>query len=214
MAINRTSLREQIREELLRRVREGVINGGDEINEARLAAELGVSRTPLREALIALEAEGSISSDVGRGFRFALTTREEFSELAPVVAALECLALELTPADAWPDLSHRLLVLAEEFPDSVADHQELIRRDEEWHGLLTSGCTNQRLQSLLVSLKAALHLYEFEIVPSNALVERVAGEHLAIAERLGAGDLAGAQAALKANWLGGAQRIVSRPSAS
>lgn len=54
----RTTLRSQVREELLGRMRSGDVRPGQSINEVQLAAELGVSRTPLREALIALESEG------------------------------------------------------------------------------------------------------------------------------------------------------------
>ena len=99
MVIKRRSLRAQIREELLRRLRDGSIEAGAGINEAELANELGVSRTPLREALIGLETEGYIESEIGKGFRFAVLGSAEFEELAPVIAALECLAIELTPAE-------------------------------------------------------------------------------------------------------------------
>ncbi|NMD46581.1 MAG: GntR family transcriptional regulator, partial [Propionibacterium sp.] len=60
MVIQRRSLRAQIRDELLQRLRDGSIEAGAGINEAELASELGVSRTPLREALISLETEGHI----------------------------------------------------------------------------------------------------------------------------------------------------------
>ena len=63
------------------------------------------------------------------------------------------------------------------FPVSVATHREIIERDEQWHDLLTSACPNGRLLSLLASIKNAVHLYEFEMVPSDALIERVAAEN-------------------------------------
>ena len=62
MAIERKNLRSQVRDELLARMRAGLVRPGEGINEVQLAAELGVSRTPLREALIALESEGQITS--------------------------------------------------------------------------------------------------------------------------------------------------------
>ena len=210
MVIKRQTLRSQIREELLQRLRDGAIEAGSGINEQELAEELGVSRTPLREALISLETEGHIESQLGKGFRFALVGTREFQELAPVIAALECLAVELTPRDFWLETAPQLLRLAEEFPAEVASHKEVIERDEKWHNLLTGGCTNERLTSLLASIKGAVHRYEFEVVASDALISRVAAEHQAIAAALVAGDLGGAQTALRANWINGVNRIVDQ----
>src|SRR5215469_8782888 len=102
MAIERKTLRSQVREELLERMRAGDVRPGESINEVQLAAELGVSRTPLREALIALESEGQIESENGKGFRFVPLSAREFEELAPIMATLEGLALEVTPRDALP----------------------------------------------------------------------------------------------------------------
>ncbi|WP_454299390.1 GntR family transcriptional regulator [Salana multivorans] len=94
MAIQRKSLRSQVRRELLARMRSGAVVPGEGINEVQLAAELGVSRTPLREALIALESEGQIESEDGKGFRFVPLRAREFEELAPIMATLEGLALK------------------------------------------------------------------------------------------------------------------------
>ncbi len=209
MVIKRRSLRAQIREELLRRLRDGSIEAGAGINEAELAKEVGVSRTPVREALICLETDGYIESEIGKGFRFAVLGSAEFEELAPVIAALECLAIELTPAERLAELGAQLVTLAEDFPESVATHREIIERDEQWHDLLTSACPNGRLLSLLASIKGAVHRYEFEMVPSDALIERVAAEHLEIATALVAGDLLRAQAALRLNWINGTARLIN-----
>ena len=208
MAIKRQTLRAQIREELLRRLAEGTIDLHDGINEAQLAAELGVSRTPLREALIALETEGSIASEFGKGFKFNLVSAEEFAEMAPIIGHLECLAIELTPAAYLKKAAPQLVKMSKEFSSSQATHREVIDHDEKWHKLLTAGCTNQRLLSLLDSLKSAAHRFEFEVVPSDAMVSRVAEEHLSIAEHLAAGELEQAQAALRENWVNGLARIV------
>ncbi|HEY1176094.1 MAG TPA: GntR family transcriptional regulator, partial [Phytomonospora sp.] len=87
MPIERRPLRDQIKREVLGRLRRGDFPAGQNINEGRLAGELGVSRTPLREALIALEIEGLIESQPGKGFRFAPVSPREYQELCPVVAA-------------------------------------------------------------------------------------------------------------------------------
>jgi len=208
MPIERRTLRAQVRDELLARMRSGEIQPGEGINEVRLAAELGVSRTPLREALIALESEGQIESEDGKGFRFPPLSRNELRELAPIMAALEALALELTDPADLPGLGERLARMAADFNQELAEHALVIRKDDEWHGVMLSACPNTRLLELIASTRQAIHRYESLLVPGEAMVDRVSTEHALIAERMIDGDLPGAVAALRANWLNGMQRII------
>ena len=208
MPIERRTLRAQVRDELLARMRSGEIQPGEGINEVRLAAELGVSRTPLREALIALESEGQIESEDGKGFRFPPLSRNELRELAPIMAALEALALELTDPADLPGLGERLARMAADFNQELAEHALVMRKDDEWHGVMLSACPNTRLLELIASTRQAIHRYESLLVPGEAMVDRVSTEHALIAERMIAGDLPGAVAALRANWLNGLQRII------
>lgn len=208
MAIERRTLRSQVREELLARMRSGEVEPGEGVNEVKLAAELGVSRTPLREALIALESEGQIESEGGKGFRFRPLSRNELGELAPIMAALEALAVELSDPAKLAALGSRLATMAAGFTQEVAEHALVIRKDDEWHGVMLSACPNTRLLELIASTRQAIHRYESLLVPGEAMVERVAAEHALIAERLIAGDVPGAIAALKLNWINGMQRII------
>ena len=212
MAIERKNLRSQVREELLARMRSGAVQPGEGINEVQLAGELGVSRTPLREALIALESEGQITSENGKGFRFVPLSASEFEDLAPVMAALEGLALELSPVERLREIGGRLSVLAAEFDQEVVEHSLVVTKDDEWHGIMLSACPNVRLLDVIASVRGAFHRYESLLVPNNVMVERVAAEHAAIAARLEAGDVPGAVKALKANWMHGMQRILDNAS--
>ncbi|MFE7194808.1 GntR family transcriptional regulator [Kitasatospora sp. NPDC057541] len=209
MAIERRPLREQIRDELMDRLTRGEFAAGTDVNEAVLAAELGVSRTPLREALIALAGEGVLESSQGRGFRFAPVSRKEFRELVAIVAALEALALESSDPEHLRTIAPRLLDLAQGFPDQVAAHSTVDRRDDEWHGLLLSGCANERLLDLLTRVKAGMRRYENLVVAEDEPVARESEEHCEIARRLLADDLPGAITALRANWIGGMERMLA-----
>ncbi|MEV0588995.1 GntR family transcriptional regulator [Nonomuraea sp. NPDC050310] len=210
MPIERRPLREQIRDELLRRLDRGDFSAGTDINEASLATELGVSRTPLREALITLAGEGVLESNQGRGFRFAPVSRKEFRELCEIVAALESLALELSDPGHLRKIGPELLSLARDFPDPVAEQQEIERHDDEWHDLLLSGCPNERLLDLITSVKAGMRRYAHLQAGDEAPLEREADEHCRIAELLVDGDLDGASAALRDNWVNGMERMMSR----
>lgn len=209
MVIKRTALRAQVREEILERMRSGAVRPGEQINEVQLAAELGVSRTPLREALIALEGEGQIASESGRGFRFLPLSARELEELSPVIATLEGLGLELSDPDELRTIGGRLAALAAEFVDSAAEHVLINRRDDEWHRLMLSACTNARLLGLIENVRATIHRYEALLVPDEAVVERSAAEHASIAACLEVGDVAGAKVALAANWSNGVRRLLA-----
>ncbi len=214
MAIERKNLRSQVRDELLARMRAGDVAPGEGINEVQLAAELGVSRTPLREALIALESEGQIESQNGKGFRFVPLSASEFEELAPIMASLEGLALELSPVDELRTLGDRLGALAAEFDQEVVEHSLVISKDDEWHAVMLSACRNERLLALIESVRGAFHRYESLLVPDDVMVERVAAEHAAIARHLSEGDVPGAIAALRDNWIHGMRRILDNASSS
>lgn len=212
MAIERRTLRAQVREELLARMRSGAVQPGEGINEVQLAAELGVSRTPLREALIALESEGQIGSENGKGFRFVPLSAGEFEDLAPVMAALEGLAIELSPRAELAAIGVRLAALAADFDQEVVEHALVVSKDDEWHGIMLSACRNTRLLDVIASVRGSFHRYESLLVPNDVMVERVAAEHSEIAERLIAEDIPGAVRALRANWLNGMRRIVDNAS--
>jgi DNA-binding GntR family transcriptional regulator len=214
MAIERKNLRSQVRDELLARMRSGEVAPGEGINEVQLAAELGVSRTPLREALIALESEGQIESENGKGFRFVPLSAREFEDLAPILASLEGLALELSQPDDLRALGVRLGTLAAEFDQEVVEHALVISKDDEWHALMLSACPNMRLLSLIESVRGAFHRYESLLVPDDVMIERVAAEHAEIARHLTEGDVASATRALRDNWIHGMRRILDNSSSS
>ena len=208
MVIARTNLRSQIRAELLERIRTGAMEADGSINEVQLSAELGVSRTPLREALIALESEGMLASSNGRGFRTLPLSEHELEELAPIMGALESLALELTPADALPEIGTSLSRLSAEFSTELAEHKLVQEKDDEWHHLMLSACPNRRLLEVIEGVRSQFHRYEALVVPNEQLIERVAAEHAAIAERIAAGDVPAASEALVANWVNGSRRLL------
>ncbi|BDZ54705.1 GntR family transcriptional regulator [Agromyces marinus] len=212
MAIERRNLRSQVREELLARMRSGRVRPGEGINEVQLASELGVSRTPLREALIALESEGQITSENGKGFRFVPLSATEFEELAPVMAALESLALELSPLDELREIGRRLTALSAEFDQEVVEHALVITKDDEWHAVMLSACPNRRLLDTIESTRGAFHRYESLLVPDDVMIDRVAAEHAEIAHHLADGDVHAASVALKANWMNGMRRILDNAS--
>ncbi len=84
----RRPLRDDIGAEILGRVIDGRLRSGTRINESHLSVELGISRTPLREAMLCLATAGVLDSDMGRGFSVPHYTRREIAELSETLAVL------------------------------------------------------------------------------------------------------------------------------
>jgi len=209
VSIQRQTLREQIEAEIMDRVGAGEFGMGENINEVALSVELGVSRTPLREALISLSQQGVISRVSGKGFRWAPIGPRDFEEAVQIIAALEALALRLTPPAELARIAPALLEQAQEFTVSVSSPEEIHEHDDAFHLLLTSGSPNQRLAETIASYKLALRRYERLYVGNADLMERAAAEHEAIAEALMANDLAAAVDAVQANWYNSVPRIIN-----
>ena len=82
-------MRDQIKEVLLERILEGEYEPGDRLVETQIAQELGISQTPVREALRELETLRFVVSEPFKGTRVRLVSRQEILEIYPVRAALE-----------------------------------------------------------------------------------------------------------------------------
>lgn len=208
MPIERRALRDLIRDEVLRMLESGDLSRTEFIREATLAAELNVSRTPLREALMTLEGEGILESEPGRGFRPVVVGPEAIRELCPIIAALEGLALELSPLDDLVALAPELLERAMSFTQDKAEHGVIESYDDAWHDLLTSTCPNGRLLDLITAQRLALHRYERAILPEESMLERSAIEHRDIALSLAEGDVPGASKHLWTNWMNGMNTLL------
>lgn len=96
MKFQRKPLRDDIQKEILQRIVTGALPAGQRINETHLAEDLGLSRTPLREAMLTLAAAGFLNSDMGRGFAVPPMDPQEMRHIQRVLAVLQPWALEQT----------------------------------------------------------------------------------------------------------------------
>jgi len=175
MAVRARPLHAQVRQVVLERIIRGDLAPGSRVVESRLAEDLGVSRTPLREALMHLEREGFLELVPNRGFSVAGLTMDEASEIYPLLALLEGHALRLTgppdPARAGHlgDINDRLL-------SAAGDRERAFTLNVEWHTVLTSGCPNRHLLKMLASIRRKVYRYEWAHAASGrgAIEEAVA----------------------------------------
>lgn len=155
--IERKPLRADVQKEILARLADQRLAPGSRVNESHLSAELGVSRTPLREAMLALEASGFLGSDVGRGFQVPPLVAGPFREAQVVLSRLAPLALSLaSPAPArMMDLQNLVGRARLRLGAAPADRApDLAPLSQRWSQLLLESCANRTLQRDVARLEA------------------------------------------------------------
>jgi DNA-binding GntR family transcriptional regulator len=185
---------------------EGELPAGERLNEVHLAAKLGVSRTPLREALSRLVSEGAVTSVPRLGFFVCPLTAEEVEHLYPMRALLDPAALRQSGPVPGPRIA-RLKALNRRFA-AAADPREAVEIDDRWHLELIAGCTNPILLGLIEQMIWRTRRYELGLMRARTNVERATGDHDAIIAALEAGDMDAACVALERNMISGKQPIL------
>lgn len=203
---SRNNISFELAETLRQMIAEGSLEAETRINEVRLSGELGVSRTPLREALAMLAAEGALEQKPRRGMFVRPLTREEFLELYAVRPLLDIGALKMAGIP-----SEKTLAGLRQLNDQLSRARgamQRIRIDDEWHLLLVAGCENPVLLGLIQQFILRTRRYEIAYLREQGNTDTAVDEHMAIMDALGAGDLEAACDALKTNLSSGIDPIL------
>jgi len=171
--ISRTVLREQVKDLLLQRIASGELRPGDRIVETRVAAELGTSQAPVREALRDLELLRLVESEPFKGARVRGFGNAELVEVYPVRAALEELAAKEATRRLAGDVS-ALEAEVEAMREAArrGDTTALVRHDIAFHRLVVESAGNPILEqcwkSLGVEGPITITLYGTSVEPEEA----------------------------------------------
>jgi DNA-binding GntR family transcriptional regulator len=201
-------IRDRLRSALLDRIVSGELKGGDKLNELRLSGELKVSRTPLREALLHLEREGFVRSDVRRGFTVGELSTREVRETYPLIAHLEILAVR-NSAPMLPVLIPKLVAVNADFARAKTA-QRARDLDTLWHDTLMSQSKNARLRTMVTTLRLAIERYERLYMADTGLVALSVAQHSDIIKHLKRADLEAALKALEHNYMFGMQALLRK----
>lgn len=186
-------LRHAVFEEIRRRIVAGAWEPGERILEDQLAAELDVSRNPVREALQALAAEGFVELEPRRGARVATISPDRVAELFEVREVLEGLVAKLAAQRCTAsDLDELRAVLDDGLRTADAkDLASLPALNTRFHQLLASIAGNEMLAETIERLR---HLIEW--IYSQRIAERAPqswDEHSRIVDAIASGDAADAE---------------------
>jgi DNA-binding GntR family transcriptional regulator len=206
--ISRTPLAEQVYLKILQRIQRGVVPVGSKLRDAAIAAELGVSRTPVREALLRLSREGLLSADAGKGFRLAPLDPAELRDIGSILATLEPLALDQSPEPS-PQRIDRLADIVRRLEQTRGDIAGCIELDDEFHRVLLDDCPNRRLLALVGTLRGSLRRYLHHYLEQGGRVSLSSMQHSRIAEALRKGDRPAARQLLERKWRRGIDEIES-----
>ncbi|HEU5322775.1 MAG TPA: GntR family transcriptional regulator, partial [Methylomirabilota bacterium] len=204
-----------------RRLRELIVGGrlapGARLIETELAGRLGVSRTPVRSALLRLEQEGYIVSPGGRRARPAVAalTREDAREVFDIVGEVEGLAARRA-ATLAPRARRRLAARLRRLNTTLLkaagarrpDPTRFFRLDAEFHACYVHAAAGPRLLALHHGIRPQAERYVRVYV--SALVDEMGtsvAEHDAIIRAIASGSAAAAQRAVQTNWRNAALRL-------
>lgn len=205
--IERKSLRICTLEAVQDRILDGRLKPGASIREPRLAAELNVSRSPLREALLKLESSGLLTSDVGRGFFVRPLDVSNASDNYVILATLEGLALRLAGVPT-PAVLDELMAINERIDRAKRRAKHLFELDRCWHELLLRECPNRCLMDMIDERRTAVRRYDYAYWREAGDTVISHDEHLSIVRMLRRPNLALAESLLVDHWIRGIDPVV------
>lgn len=209
-------------EQVYLRLRELIVQGllapGSRVVETEVATRLGVSRTPVREALQRLQQEGFVVGAPGAQqarLTVAPLTRADVHELLNIVGELEGLGARWAaglPVDDRGALTKELRALNAEFHTAgrttPIDHGRLYEADERLHRAIVEAGSGPRLVALHDSVKPQAERYiRMYISMLTSDIRSSVAEHDAIIDAIDEGEADGAQRAVQLNWRHAAERI-------
>ncbi|HPE26816.1 GntR family transcriptional regulator [Albidovulum sp.] len=183
---------------ILEAIEGGTYRPGDRLVESELAERLGVSRTPVREALQRLETQSMLTRD-GRSLIVASLDHNQLAELYVVRAELEGLAARLAAKHATEEEIRVLQDMIEEDRAHLGDPDALSRANRRFHKQIHLASHNRYLVQQLGLVHRSMALLATTSLAAEGRGETALAEHEAIVTAIARGDEAAAQNALRAH---------------
>ena len=207
--LSRTLAREEVYGRLRAWIIDGTLRPEELLRDQDIAATVGVSRTPVREALRRLQDEGLVETALNRWTRVAPIDAGKAAEIYAIVEALELFALgtairHLTPQDLTRMReANQAMRRAAELQDPAA----AVIADESFHEVWIERANNGELSALLRQFRIKLRRVELAYFDAAARARASFREHAAIIRALSGRSLPEARRAVRRNWRGSAQRL-------
>ncbi|KUK83242.1 MAG: Transcriptional regulator [Pelotomaculum thermopropionicum] len=193
---NYKPLREMVFESLREAIIHGRLKPGERLMEIQLAEEMGVSRTPVREAIRKLELEGFVVMVPRKGAYVAGISVKDIVDVFEVRAALEGLAAGLAAEriteEEMEELERTLVRINVNSEED--DLNSVVEGDSSFHELIYKASRNQRLVQIITRLKEQIHRFRMTSLSQPGRTKNALGEHKAIVEAISDRNIELAQA--------------------
>ena len=192
-------LRDVVFNTLRHAILKGELEPGERLMEISLAQKLGVSRTPIREAIRKLELEGIVVMVPRKGAEVADITEKDLRDVLEVRTALEELSIELAIRNMDEEQLDNLKKANEAFARN-SEGDDLIKiaeSDVAFHEHIYMATGNKRLIQIINNLREQMYRYRLEYIKDKTTHERLVQEHNRIIDAMQLGNVKEAKAAIK-----------------
>lgn len=216
---NYKPLREVVFETLREAIIKGDLSPGERLMEIQVAEELGVSRTPVREAIRKLELEGLVIMVPRKGAYVADISMRDLSDVFEVRCALEALAAELAADRATDEEIEELERMLVKISEALENNriQETVELDTQFHEMLYAASRNERLRGILSQLREQIHRFRLQswtrpgrarvaLEEHRAIVEAVAERNPQLAKKRAMAHIRSAESVFIGNYISDAEQ--------
>lgn len=192
-------LRDVVFNTLRQAILKGELEPGERLMEIQLAERLGVSRTPIREAIRKLELEGLVVMIPRKGAEVARITEKDLNDVLEVRCSLEELAVELACEKITSKEIEGLRVAMNEFEVAIHEKDVTISAEKDviFHDIIFQATRNERLIQILNNLREQMYRYRVEYLKDIHSHEILVKEHEEILESIEKKNIAKAKESIK-----------------
>jgi DNA-binding GntR family transcriptional regulator len=192
-------LRDVVFQTLRKAILTGELMPGERLMEIHLAQKLGVSRTPIREAIRKLELEGLVMNIPRRGAQVAEISERGLRDVLEVRRALDTFCAELACERISDEEKEALKKACKDFEDAVEtkDVTVIAKADVAFHDIIVGATGNERLVALLNNLAEQMYRYRFEYIKDFSQHGKLIEEHRVLMDAILKGNIIGARDAAR-----------------
>lgn len=191
-----------LRDVVFKTLRQAILTGelkpGERLMEIHLANRLGVSRTPIREAIRMLELEGLVTMIPRKGAEVSRISKQDISDVLEVRASLDALAVRLCCERITEEEIQKLEEAVKSFSEAVdsGDLTAVAQADVDYHDIIVNASKNKRLVQMVFNLAERVYRYRLEYIKDKSSHENLIKEHQEILDFIKKKDAANAEKAI------------------
>ena len=199
------ALYEEVAEQLRQRIFRRELEPGSWIDELKIAEEFGISRTPLREALKVLAAEGLVTMKVRCGAYVTEMSEKDLRDVYHLLSLLESDAAGVVAERATPEQQQTLRDLHAELESAAGNREAFFSVNERFHMALLDMADNRWRSQMVADLRKVMKLNRHNSLFKQGRIEDSLSEHRAILDAMLSRDPEGTRRAMQAHFAQGLQ---------